>query len=103
MNVEKIEQLLAEMTVEDLCGQLLNYNVPGSMPLEELEEFVQHFLLTYLALVVEVVAAVVLAALVVVLADFVAFVPLAFVLLVFALAADFVVVAAAVAVVASNV
>ena len=38
MNVEKIEQLLAEMTVEDLCGQLLNYNIPNSMPLEEVEK-----------------------------------------------------------------
>ena len=50
--------------------------------LAELEGFVQHFLLTYLALEVEIVAAVVPVALVVVLADFVAVAPLAFVLLV---------------------
>ena len=37
MNTEKIEKLLDSMTVEDLCGQLLNYNIAPATPLEELE------------------------------------------------------------------
>lgn len=38
MNTERLEKLIAQMSDEDLCGQLLNYNIPGSMPLEEVEE-----------------------------------------------------------------
>ena len=38
MNTEKIEKLLDSMTVEDLCGQLLNYNIAPATPLEELDK-----------------------------------------------------------------
>ena len=38
MNTEKIEKLLAEMSDEDLCGQLLNYSIPASLTVEELDE-----------------------------------------------------------------
>ncbi len=38
MKNEMIERLLSEMSDEDLCGQLINYNIPGSMPLEEVEK-----------------------------------------------------------------
>ena len=37
MNTEKIEKLLAEMTVEDLCGQLLNYNIPPNLTEAEID------------------------------------------------------------------
>ena len=37
MNMEKIEKLLSEMSTEDLCGQLLNYNIPASKTAEELD------------------------------------------------------------------
>ena len=38
MQAEMIEKLLAQMSVEDLCGQLLNYNIAPSETLEVLEE-----------------------------------------------------------------
>ena len=38
MNTEMIEKLLDSMSVEDLCGQLLNYNIGPKMTLEELDE-----------------------------------------------------------------
>ena len=38
MQAEMIEKLLAQMSVEDLCGQLLNYNIAPSETLDALEE-----------------------------------------------------------------
>ena len=38
MNEAMIETLLSEMSVEDLCGQLLNYNIPANKTIEQLDE-----------------------------------------------------------------
>ena len=38
MKNEMIERLLSEMSDEDLCGQLLNYSIPASKTVEELDE-----------------------------------------------------------------
>ena len=38
MKEAMIEKLLSEMSVEDLCGQLLNYNIPASKTIEQLDE-----------------------------------------------------------------
>ena len=38
MNSEMIEKILKEMSIEDLCGQLLNYNIPANKTDEELHE-----------------------------------------------------------------
>ena len=38
MNETMIEKLLSEMSVEDLCGQLLNYSIPANKTIEELDE-----------------------------------------------------------------
>ena len=38
MTAEQIEKLLEGMSDEDLCGQLLNYSIPASKTVEELDE-----------------------------------------------------------------
>lgn len=38
MNMEQIDKLIEEMSLDDLCGQLLCYNVPGRWTAEEFEE-----------------------------------------------------------------
>ncbi len=42
MNTEMIEKLLAEMSDEDLCGQLLNYSIPASQTIEQLDAMFKH-------------------------------------------------------------
>jgi len=38
---ELITSLIDEMSIDDLCGQLLNYNIPKSYPLDKLEALVK--------------------------------------------------------------
>lgn len=38
---DRIEKIIDEMSIEDLCGQLINFNVSGKIPYEEFEELVK--------------------------------------------------------------
>ncbi len=38
---EFIENLISEMSIDDLCGQMINFNVSGKIPLDEFEEIVK--------------------------------------------------------------
>ena len=42
MNVNKeIEKILDDMSVEELCGQIINYNIPNFRNIEDFENFVK--------------------------------------------------------------
>lgn len=39
--IDLIEKLIDEMSIDDLCGQLINFNVSGKIPYDEFEEIVK--------------------------------------------------------------
>lgn len=37
--MDKIKKIISEMTIEELCGQMINFSLSGNIPFDKFEEF----------------------------------------------------------------